>query len=414
MHPPSPTKPLTTALIGVGGYGGVHLRDLRRLEAGERLRLLAVADPFLDKPGLAGVRSELVAAGVTCYPDYRALFSSHPKLDFVVIVTPIPSHEEIVVAALQSGARIYLEKPPVPTIQQWMRLVELDRDGRIAVGFQMLAMKHLRTLREWITAGQLGRIRAISFGGLWPRSSTYFQRAEWAGRLQLNGEPVFDGPATNALSHIINNVMFLAGAETGETCATPVKVGGEFYRVREDIESYDLACLHGEFAGGIVFAGVLGHCASEKFPYEIRVHGERGTAWLCDDGARLGSDLDLPASHDPLAKDRAEADHYDETCLWAAGLREHPVCSLRDTEGYLRTVNTALVSSGGIHPVPTNAVERRGDERDYIAVASNLNSAVQQVLATACPLDACGLNWTRSGHRMETGSVNSLDLSALK
>ncbi|MEZ0216193.1 MAG: Gfo/Idh/MocA family protein [Rariglobus sp.] len=398
-------------MIGVGGYGSVHLRDLRRLEADGCLRLVAVADPFLDKPGLAAVRAELVAAGVTCYPDYRALFSNHPALDLVVIVAPIPAHEEMVVAALKSGARIYLEKPPVPTIQQWTRLVELDRDGRIAVGFQMLAMQHLRTLRGWMKAGHLGRIRAISFGGLWPRSSTYFQRSEWAGKLQLNGEPVFDGPATNALSHIINNVMFLAGAETGENCATPVKVGGEFYRAREDIESYDLACLHGEFASGLVFAGVLGHCAVEKFPYEIRVHGEIGNAWLDEDGVRLESDLDLPAGYDPLVRDRAASDHYDETCLWASGLREHPVCSLRDTEGYIRTVNTAMVSSGGIHPVPADAVERCGEEHDYVAVVPNLPFAVQQVLANACPLGACGIKWTRPGNRIETASVRSLDLS---
>lgn len=409
---PAFIKPLATALIGAGGYGRAHLRQIRRLETEGRLRLVAVADPFLDKPALADIRAELTAAGVSRHPDYRALFSAHPDLDLVVIVAPIPEHEKMVEAALKSGARVYLEKPPVPTIQQWSRLVGLDPDGRVAVGFQLLAMTHMRTLRQWIKSGKLGRIRTISFGGLWPRSSTYFRRADWAGRLQLQGEPVFDGPATNALSHIINNVMFLAAAGGGETCAIPSKVGGEFYRARADIESYDLACIHGEFANGITFAGVLGHCVAESLPYEIRVQGDRGSAWLSEDGARLESDLEMTPSYDPQAGERASSDHYDETCIWAAGLRARPVCSLRDTEGYLRTVNTALVSSGGIHLVPAGAVERFGDAHDYIAAIPNLAAAVKHVLANACPLADCGVNWTRPGPLVETASVNNLDLTA--
>ena len=412
MNHPSSPKPLVTALIGVGGYGSVHLRHLHRLESEGRLQLVAVADPFLDTPALAGVRSELVASDVRCYPDYITLFSGWPDLDLVVIVAPIPAHEEMVVAALRSGARIYLEKPPVPTIQQWSRLVELDHDGRVTVGFQLLAMDHLRTLRQWITAGHLGRIRAISFGGLWPRGSAYFRRAEWAGRLQLHGEPVFDGPATNALSHIVNNVMFLVGAEEKKTCAIPSKVGGEFYRVRADIESYDLACIHGEFSCGTRFSGVVGHCAAKEFPYEIRVHGERGSAWLSEDGARLESDLDLHANHDPLAAERASVAFYEETCLWASGLRERSVCSLRDTEAFLRTVNTALVSSGQIHLVPASAIECCGDKRGHIAVVPGLIAAVRQVLDDACHLADCGLTWTRPGQLVNTASVNNLDLTA--
>lgn len=411
-NPVSSAKPLATALIGTGGYGRVHLRNIRRLETEGRLRLVAVADPFLNTAALADIRPELTASGVECHADYRSLFAAQPKLDLVVIVAPIPEHEKMLEAALKSGARVYLEKPPVPTIQQWSRLVELDADDRVAVGFQLLAMNHLRTLRQWMGSGKLGRIRNISFGGLWPRGTTYFRRAGWAGRLRLHGEPVFDGPATNALSHIINNVMFLAAAGEAETCAIPAKVGGEFYRARADIESYDLACLHGEFPNGITFVGVLGHCAAERLPYEIRVQGDLGSAWLGDDGTRLGSDIDLPASHDPQAGERAVAAYYDETCRWAAGLRDHPVCSLRDTEGYMRTVNTALISSQDIHPVPTDVVQRCGTDDDHVAVIPRLAAAVHHVITTGAPLAACGLKWTRSGRLVETASVNNLDLAA--
>jgi predicted dehydrogenase len=402
---------ITAALIGVGGYGQVHLRHLHALESEGLLRLAAVADPFLYGAPLAAVKADLSAAGVRLYDDFNDLCARESGVDLIVIAAPIPWHEVMVNAALATGARIYLEKPPVPTIQQWTRLVEADVRGQIAVGFQMLAMEHLLKLRGWIAAGDLGEIESIAFGALWPRATSYYQRAGWAGRLVLDGEPVFDGPATNALSHVINNVMFLAGATLGGGCAVPESVAGEFYRARADIESYDLASLSGRFINGVRFAGTLGHCFADIVRYTIRVQGARGAAWLADDGRRLESDCALPASHDAGAPDQAVATHYRETVAWAAGRRAGPVCSLRDSEGYMRTVNAGFVSSGGVHSIPGEEIGISGQTGESVHAVHGLDAAVRASIAGAVPLSGTGLWWARPGREIKAGDVAALDLA---
>jgi predicted dehydrogenase len=400
-------SPINVALLGVGGYGQTHLQSLRNFEIEGLVRLVAVADPSLD--GSATDASEFLANGVRTYTDYRELFSRENDLHLSVIVAPIPLHMDMVSAALKTGSRIYLEKPPVPTIQQWRKLVELDVDQRVAVGFQMIANRHIRMLREWIENGSLGDVQTISFGGLWPRGTGYFHRAAWAGKVLLGDEPVFDGPATNAMSHVLNNVLFFAAASTNAVTAVPEMVTGEFYRARHDIESYDLASIAGSFANGIRFVGTLGHCCATPVPFEIRVSGSRGSAWLSEDGGRLSSDTGLPELHDPKAGAAAVATHYRQTIEWAAGRLPAPVVSLRDTEGFMRTVNTALVSSGAIHEIPSEASQFQC--ANSVQAVSGIEDVVRECIRNGTPLSTSGLTWTRPGIPTRAREVESVDLT---
>lgn len=410
MH--NPSKPLRAALIGVGGHGKVHLEQLRALQARGLVQLCAVADPFLDT-SLADIGAELAGAKVRLYADYQTLFLHERTLDFVAIVAPIHFHEEMVTAALASGARIYLEKPPVPTIQQWLRLVELDDQERVAVGFQMLSMEHLRTLRAWVESGALGKVQLISYGGLWPRASRYFSRADWAGRLMLGDQSVFDGPATNALAHIINNVMYLAGGVDGTQCSVPSLVEGEFYRARAELKSYDLASISGTFASGVSFAGTLGHCSAESVPYTLRVRGSQGSAWLTDDGCRLSSDCGLPESLDAKAEQKSVRAHYLETVEWAAGLRSRPVLSLRETEGYVRTTCGALLSAGTICPIPDAYVESIGQGGDEVRHVRGLAAAVSAGIIDGKTISQQGFAWAvKPMQPVAPLSISTIELDA--
>jgi predicted dehydrogenase len=407
----SRAKPLSLALIGAGGYGSHHIRHIRGLAAQGMVRLTAAADIFKG-PKLELRRDELLAANVRCYTDYRELLRKEEGIDVVIIATPIPLHEEMAHAALETGAAIYLEKPPVPTIQQWLKLVEADRQHRIAVGFQMIAMTHLRVLRGWIESGALGTIRSISFGSALPRDTAYFRRARWAGKLTLDGQPVFDGPATNAISHLLNSVFYLAGGTVRAPYAVPDEVAGEFYRARRDIESYDLASFAGTFSSGTSFAGTVGHCVADNMDYAFRVHGSRGTAWLEESGSRLGSDCGMMAIHDPGSDGKSHSDHYRQTMEWAAGVRPAPVVSLRDCEAYMRAVCAGLISSGRIHPIPDEASSNHGEGDTCIRSVNGLADAIRASCREGLPLSALGLPWAQAGAPTRTGTVNTIDLAS--
>lgn len=279
---PVAVKTMRLCQIGVGGHGISHLRVMESLKEEGLFRLVAVADPFEDR--LPELSAEMRGAGVPWFGDYREMLRKGPDTDLVIISTPIALHEEMTLEALQSTrARILLEKPAVPTVAQLDRLIASDPSRRVRVGYQMLHWPEVQALRRWISEGGLGAPRQVTVTAGWPRDDAYYRRSPWAGRMCQDGRMVYDGPATNALSHLLCLVCFLLGGEGA--FARPKDVRGWLARAR-DIESYDTvytACSVGETTVRVL----LTHAVAEKVPFRIEVEGTETTATLDEDAPRL-------------------------------------------------------------------------------------------------------------------------------
>ncbi len=354
--------PLRYALIGATGIGSYHLAAIKALEADGLARLAAVADPAVAR--LPALRTDLDSRGVRSYLDYRELLEQEPGLDVVVISTPIPFHLEMTQACLERDVFVYLEKPPVPLIQQLETMLAADQRGRVGVGFQMISSRWVQELKAAIGQGKLGTIETIRIGACWPRLDAYYGRNFAAGKMSVRGEPVFDGPATNALAHLIHNAMYLA-ATPGEEFAVPVEIVAELYRARP-IESYDVACLRGTFPTGASFTAALTHATEATLPYRFEVQGTEGWARVSGDGTIFESSY-------PSVGDCAET--FDQLVdkthrqfqAFARGEQDRPLTSLRDTRGYVLATNGMVLSSGGIHPIDAAYLRRyeRGEEGGY-------------------------------------------------
>ena len=163
-------------------------------------------------------------------------------------------------ACIKRGIYVILEKLPVPLLSQFESLIAADVDRRVRVGFQMIGSQCIRSLKEILADHRLGELMEIRAGACWPRLDDYYSRADWAGRMTVAGRAVFDGPATNALAHLVHNVMFLGGDGFSDF-AMPVEVEAELYRARP-IKSYDTACLRGLFSSlAETTQGSLSPCA---------------------------------------------------------------------------------------------------------------------------------------------------------
>ncbi len=334
------------ALIGLGGFGQQHFRTLRSLEKAGRIRLSAICDP--NARGVPDVQDELRSLNVRIYDDWEQILSREPDLTAVTIAAPIPLHYRMAKACLDSGLFVYLEKPPVPLLEQLDELIAADAHQRVAVGFQMIQSPWSRQIKNWIIDGVLGELSEIRAGACWPRSDTYYNRAKWAGRMVLDGEPVFDGPATNGLSHLIHNIMFFAGGSF-ETFGTPLEVQGELYRARP-IESYDTAFLRGGFESGVRFSAALTHASGKLLDFEIHVIGSKGWARVSQGGKMLESHLGptLCTADTGIEVENTYCEFFD----YISGKKRRPATLLRDTRGYSLATNAALLSSGGIHSIP--------------------------------------------------------------
>jgi len=105
----APSDRVAVALIGTGGRGQFHLRDLASLS--DRVAIAAVCD--VHRPTLE--RAAQLAAktwGATPYQtaDYREVLA-RKDVDAVIISTPDFSHSRILQHAVEAGKDVYCEKP---------------------------------------------------------------------------------------------------------------------------------------------------------------------------------------------------------------------------------------------------------------------------------------------------------------
>jgi predicted dehydrogenase len=131
-------RKIRAAVIGVGYLGRFHAHKYAQLPDCE---LVGVVDT--DEATAARVAAEFATRGCS---DYRRLLG---QVDAVSVVTPTPTHCEIGVAFLQSGAHVLVEKPIAEGVAQAQRLVRAARQqGRI------LQVGHLERFNPVILAAE--------------------------------------------------------------------------------------------------------------------------------------------------------------------------------------------------------------------------------------------------------------------
>jgi predicted dehydrogenase len=327
------------AVIGVGGFGFHHVNALSLLADEGLCHLVAGCDlhidSFKDAPGEPPGKLQLFK---TCEDMLRA-----GKFDYIVIASPPHLHYEHAIQALDHGAFVYLEKPPVPTIAQLDKLLEHPGSNKIAVGFHILGATVLRALKGKLCAGELGELMEVSASGLWPRSTAYYERATWAGKMHLSDQTVFDGPLTNALAHIVQNVFFLAGKKES-SFALPKTVRGFYARARY-IDSYDFAWIKGLTEDGIPFNILAGHCTDTAIAWKVSVHAEKGIFSI--------KETDVPRTEELLLESHRSA-------LAAQQGSGRVTTGLSDCLGYNMATSAGLISSSGIHPIPPEEIKISG------------------------------------------------------
>jgi predicted dehydrogenase len=146
---------LNIAQIGVG-YWGPNL--LRNLVANKRCRVKSVVDLSSERRDY--VRGLYPAIEVS---DNLDNVFRDPEIDGVVIATPVATHYELAIRALESGKHILVEKPLSRSVE------EVENIGRLAarnnlvamVGHTFLFNAAVRYVKKLIDSGELGDIRYI-------------------------------------------------------------------------------------------------------------------------------------------------------------------------------------------------------------------------------------------------------------
>ena len=139
--------------IGVIGYGYWGPNLVRNFIEIPNCQVISVSDLLPSR--LAKVRERYPMLNITA--DNQELFSD-PKLDAIVISTPVSTHFELAMEALQAGKHVLVEKPMTSTSTQAQNLIkEAERRGQVLmVDHTFTYTGAVRKIHDLIAAGELG------------------------------------------------------------------------------------------------------------------------------------------------------------------------------------------------------------------------------------------------------------------
>ena len=142
-------------MIGVGiiglGYWGPNL--LRNFAEAPGVRLAAVSDLQADRLAAASARHP----GLRTTRDAREIMND-PAVDAVAIATPVSTHFDLAMAALQTGKHVLVEKPMTASSEQAQRLIDEAAKRRLVlmVDHTFVYTGAVRKIASLVSSGELG------------------------------------------------------------------------------------------------------------------------------------------------------------------------------------------------------------------------------------------------------------------
>jgi len=190
-------KPKRVALIGAGWYGK---SDLFRLIQVAPVEVVSLCDPdqhmLAEAATLVSQRQKSKKTPRT-YTDYRQLLKEK-DFDLVLIDSPDHWHAPQMIAAVQAGADVYVQKPVSADVMEGEAMVAAARKyNRVAqVGTQRRSTPHLMDAKKQVVeAGLLGKVGQVDMCCSIPMRSTanpplqsvpdFFDYEMWTGPAPL-------------------------------------------------------------------------------------------------------------------------------------------------------------------------------------------------------------------------------------
>jgi predicted dehydrogenase len=194
-------RSIATALVGYG-YWGANLA--RNIATASNLQLVGVAD---------GSQSQRDSA-LQAHPSIATWASLDEvliddRVEAVVIATPVSTHAELALRSLAAGRHVMVEKPMAMTRSDAEKIAHTaDEAGLIAmVGHTFLYSPPVNRLREYITAGELGKVQYL-----------YSQRLS-LGRIRRDCNALW-----NFAPHDISIMLHLLGERPTEVSGTSLSM----------------------------------------------------------------------------------------------------------------------------------------------------------------------------------------------
>lgn len=142
--------------VGIIGCGFIaekaHIRNTLNSPEG---KLIGLAD--INANRLEVIRNKFNVGRDYCYSDYSTMLN-RKDIDAVIISTPAHTHAEIVLASIQAGKHVFVEKPLAATAADSKRIVDqAERENvKVMVGFEHRFCPNHRMAKRYVREGRVG------------------------------------------------------------------------------------------------------------------------------------------------------------------------------------------------------------------------------------------------------------------
>jgi predicted dehydrogenase len=150
--PAAPPRPIRVGVIGYGYWGPNLVRNFAEVPGAQ---MAVVSDLSVDR--LAQVSARYPAVRTTT--DVLDLIND-PTIDAVVIATPVRTHFDLAMKALNAGKHVLVEKPMACTVEEARTLIETaDRLGlTLMVDHTFVYTGAVQKIRELVDQERLGKL----------------------------------------------------------------------------------------------------------------------------------------------------------------------------------------------------------------------------------------------------------------
>ena len=391
---------IRTSIIGISGFGDIHYKDLIRHQKEGQLEIAAAT--VINQDEEKEKCSVLKSLGCEIYTDYgRMLEETAGKVDLCFIPTGIHHHRPMTVAALRSGANVFLEKPAAATIQDIieMKKAQAETGKFVAIGYQTVYTPELMRIKTDLVGGKIGRIKSIKCYALWPRGDDYYGRNNWAGKLKSGDSWVLDSPYNNALAHQLNQICFFAGDTVKESVGIK-SVEAELYRANR-IESADTACIRIRTVSGIPLYFIATHACQTFAGPDIVITGEKGEIiWNMQKTVfKYGTNSEELPSQD-----------WDQLRI---SIMDRLIARVKDPSTFICTLDIAGVQtlcingiheSSAINTLDEKLFQRIPHKGSYLTVINDIDSVILNSFREEKLFSEMGVQWARKGSIVSMGN----------
>lgn len=291
------STPVRVGLIGCGKIAALHSAALHELEEAS---FVACCDRDEDR-----ARSMAAEYNVPhVFSDTYELLKSG-LVDAVLVCTPHPVHEEIVVAAARAGVHVLCEKPMTISLDAADRMIgEADRAGiQFGVIFQRRFWPSAQRIRRAIDDGKLGKITLGECQVRIGRDRDYFASDPWRGKWATEGGGVLMNQAPHSLDHF---QWYMGKA---------IEVYGRIATLKHGayIDVEDTAVATVVFENGALGVIQASSTFAPNFGFRVSVHGDSGatvSVWESPEGIQGINDIWTIPGEEAL-RDQWEAEERD-------------------------------------------------------------------------------------------------------